>query len=162
MAPNHHPSPPMAMMHRGPPGPPPQAPPPHAGPYMPSEQLQALNEEVWLRIGKCHKNYLGLRLWLSANYGSGSLAEVVGNLQEAMGAYEHALRHNPQSIRAMNAISLVLRTREEFPKAAEFLHQIIKIDVTNGEAWGSLGEFRPPTCTSRSWLMFRFQATATS
>ncbi len=69
----------------------------------------------------------------------GALAELMGNLDEAMVAYEHALRANPNSIPAMNAISLVLRTREEFAKAAEFLQQIIKLDSTNGEAWGSLG-----------------------
>lgn len=70
---------------------------------------------------------------------TGSLAEAMGNLPEAMQSYEHALRHNPQSIRAMNAISMVLRTREEFPKAAEYLHQVLKLDPNNGEAWGSLG-----------------------
>lgn len=52
MAPNHHPSPPMAMqLHRGPPGPPPP-PEQQAGPYLPSQQLQILNEEVWLRLGE--------------------------------------------------------------------------------------------------------------
>ena len=70
----------------------------------------------------------------------------MGNLPEAMQAYEHALRHNPQSIRAMNAISMVLRTREDFPKAAEYLQQVIKLDPVNGEAWGSLGRIpRSPT-----------------
>ena len=54
-------------------------------------------------------------------------------------AYEHALRANPHSIGAMNAISLILRTREDFPKAAEYLHAILKLDGANGEAWGSLG-----------------------
>jgi tetratricopeptide (TPR) repeat protein len=63
----------------------------------------------------------------------------MGNLPEAMGCYEHALRHNPQSVRALTAISLVLRTREEFQKAADYLHQVLKIDNNNGEAWGSLG-----------------------
>ncbi len=58
-----------------------------------------------------------------------------------MAAYEHALRANPHSIPAMNSISLILRTREEFPKAAEYLHAILKLDNTNGEAWGSLGRF---------------------
>jgi hypothetical protein len=55
MAPNHHPSPPMAMqLHRGPPGPPPP-PEAQAGPYLPSQQLAALNEEVWLRLGMLHR-----------------------------------------------------------------------------------------------------------
>lgn len=39
----------------------------------------------------------------------------------------------------MNAISLILRTREEFHKAVEFLQAILKIDERNGEVWGSLG-----------------------
>ncbi len=69
-----------------------------------------------------------------------------------MMAYEQALRANPNSIPAMNAISLILRTREEFPKAVEYLQAILKIDGNNGEVWGSLGELRlssianPSTC----------------
>ena len=39
----------------------------------------------------------------------------------------------------MNAISLILRTKEEFPKAVEYLNAIIAMDQNNGEAWGSLG-----------------------
>jgi len=56
-----------------------------------------------------------------------------------MACYESALRANNQSIPAMNAISLILRTREQFGKAVEFLQGILKIDNHNGEAWGSLG-----------------------
>ena len=55
-------------------------------------------------------------------------------------AYEQALRANPNSIQAMNAISLILRTREEFPKAVEYLQAILKLDQHNGEVWGSVGE----------------------
>ncbi len=55
-------------------------------------------------------------------------------------AYEQALRANPQSIPAMNAISLILRQREEFSKAVEYLQAILKLDPNNGEVWGSLGE----------------------
>jgi tetratricopeptide (TPR) repeat protein len=65
----------------------------------------------------------------------------MGNLDDAMNAYERALRANPSSIPAMNAMSLVLRTREDFPKAAEFLNAILKLDERNGEAWGSLGAY---------------------
>ncbi len=56
-----------------------------------------------------------------------------------MMAYEHALNANPNSIPAMNAISLILRTREDFHKAVEYLQAILKIDSNNGEVWGSLG-----------------------
>lgn len=56
-------------------------------------------------------------------------------------AYERALAANPNSIPAMNAISLILRTREDFHKAIEYLQAILKIDANNGEVWGSLGMF---------------------
>lgn len=70
---------------------------------------------------------------------AGSFSELLGNLDEAMGAYERALVANPQSVQAMNAISLILRTREDFHKAVEYLQAILKIDGNNGEVWGSLG-----------------------
>ena len=64
----------------------------------------------------------------------------MGNLEDAVYAYEQALRHNLQSIQAMNAISCILRTRENFPKAVEYLQAILKLDPSNGEVWGSLGK----------------------
>lgn len=63
----------------------------------------------------------------------------MGDLDGAFTAYERALRHNYQSITAMNAISCILRTKENFPKAVEFLQAILKLDGNNGEVWGSLG-----------------------
>ncbi|KAK3315113.1 hypothetical protein B0H66DRAFT_334277 [Apodospora peruviana] len=116
---NHHPSPPMQMqMHHGPPGPP--GPPAPASSFTQTRQnLMQMTELVWIQIG--------------------SFAELVGNLDDAMAAYERALSLNPTSIQAMNAISLVLRTREEFAKAADYLQAILKIEPNNGEAWGSLG-----------------------
>lgn len=58
-----------------------------------------------------------------------------------MVAYEHALRSNPRSIPAMNAISCILRTQEHFHKAVEYLQNILKLDGNNGDVWGSLGKF---------------------
>jgi tetratricopeptide (TPR) repeat protein len=75
--------------------------------------------------------------WLTRD--EGNLAEQMGNLDDAMASYERALRTNPNSIPAMNAMSSVLRTREDFPKAAEYLNAILKLDERNGEAWGCLG-----------------------
>jgi tetratricopeptide (TPR) repeat protein len=69
----------------------------------------------------------------------GSLTELMGDLEGAMNAYEQALRHNQWSISAMNAISCILRTKEQFPKAIEYLQNILKLDPSNGETWGSLG-----------------------
>lgn len=63
----------------------------------------------------------------------------MGDLDGAMNAYEQALRHNQWSISAMNAISCILRTKEQFPKAIEYLQNILKLDPSNGETWGSLG-----------------------
>lgn len=71
----------------------------------------------------------------------------MGNLDDAMASYERALRTNPNSIPAMNSMSSVLRTREDFPKAAEYLNAILKLDERNGEAWGCLGMRRGfPIC----------------
>lgn len=58
---------------------------------------------------------------------------------EATVAYDHALRVNPTSIPAMNAISNILRTQEQFPKAVEYLQNILKLEGNNGDVWGSLG-----------------------
>lgn len=84
-----------------------------------TQKIAALNEQVWLQIG--------------------SLTELMGDLDGAMSAYEQALRHNQWSIPAMNAISSILRTREQFPKAIEYLQNILKLDPQSGETWGSLG-----------------------
>lgn len=63
----------------------------------------------------------------------------MGDTEGALTAYEHALRHNQYSIPAMSAIACILRTRESFPKAIEYLQNIIKLDPSNGDAWGNLG-----------------------
>ncbi|KZF19957.1 TPR-like protein [Xylona heveae TC161] len=107
--------------HHGPPG----APQPNGHiPLQPqqkpaSQHLASINEAVWLQIG--------------------SLTEFMGDLDGAMNAYEQAMRHNQWSVPAMNAISCILRTKELFPKAVEYLQNILKIEGNNGEVWGSLG-----------------------
>lgn len=71
----------------------------------------------------------------------GSFQEMVGSLDEAIQSYEQALRNNSRSIAAMNAISAILRTQEQFHKAVEYLNNILKLDPNNGDVWGSLGKF---------------------
>ncbi|KAG0652862.1 General transcriptional corepressor ssn6 [Hyphodiscus hymeniophilus] len=116
----HHPSPPAGMqMHHGPPSGPPQPGMPPQQQWPASQQMAAMNEAVWLQIG--------------------SLAEMMGNLDEAKLAYENALRSNARSIPAMNAISCILRTQEHFHQAVEYLQNILKLDNNNGDVWGSLG-----------------------
>ena len=74
----------------------------------------------------------------------GNLTEVMGDLDAAVHAYEQALRHNQYSIQAMNAISCILRTKENFPRAVDYLKAILKLDGNNGEVWGSLGTLSGP------------------
>jgi glucose repression mediator protein len=89
-------------------------------PWPAAQSMANMNEAVWLQLG--------------------SFAELLNNLDEAIACYEHALRHNPRSVPAMNAISCILRTQEQFHKAVDYLQQILKLDERNGEVWGSLGE----------------------
>ncbi|KAL2160375.1 hypothetical protein VTH06DRAFT_1548 [Thermothelomyces fergusii] len=116
--PNHHASPPMQMqMHHGPA--PARAPVPQQSFSSSRQTLLQQTEGVWIQLG--------------------NLAEQMGNLDDAMASYERAIRINPNSIPAMSAMSSVLRTREDFPKAAEYLNAILKLDDRNGEAWSCLG-----------------------
>jgi general transcriptional corepressor CYC8 len=79
----------------------------------------------------------------------------MGDLDGAMNAYEQALRHNQWSIPAMNAISCILRTKEQFPKAVEYLQNILNLDGTNGEVWGSLGKLIMDKSMYRDLLVVR-------
>jgi general transcriptional corepressor CYC8 len=105
-----------------------------SGPQM----LTQLNEQIWIQVGEypaklpCGANLLIFPL--------GSLADLMGDLDGALQAYEHALRHNQWSVPAMTGIATILRTREQFAKAVEYLQNILKIDANNGEIWGSLGK----------------------
>ena len=81
----------------------------------------------------CRGRKLRLRL--------GSTCELQGDSDGALFAYERALHHNYQSIQALNAISCILRTKENFPRAVEYLQTILKLDQSNGEVWGSLGSY---------------------
>jgi general transcriptional corepressor CYC8 len=67
---------------------------------------------------------------------------MTGDLDGALQAYENALRHHQWSVMAMTGIATILRTQEQFPKAVEYLRNILKIDTNNGDTWGSLGKSR--------------------
>ncbi|TAQ84093.1 hypothetical protein B7494_g7586 [Chlorociboria aeruginascens] len=114
----HHPSPTASMqLHQNPP--PPGLAPQQQQQWANGQQVMAMTEAVWLQIGSC--------------------AEVLGNLDEAISAYEHALRANPRSVPAMNSISSIFRTQEQFHKAVDYLQSILKLEGNNGDVWGSLG-----------------------
>lgn len=75
----------------------------------------------------------------NADENVGSLNELVGDLDNALYAYEQALRHNQWSTLTLTSISHILRTQEKFQDAMGFLNRVIKIEPANGEAWGNLG-----------------------
>ncbi|KAG0303510.1 glucose repression mediator protein, partial [Linnemannia gamsii] len=83
------------------------------------QHLDAIDEQVWLQLG--------------------SLAESMGEHDRALNAYESALRHNYHSVAALTLIAELHRTRENFPKAADYFQRVLAIDGASGEAWGSLG-----------------------
>jgi general transcriptional corepressor CYC8 len=93
---------------------------------------------------------------------TGSFSEILGNLDDALFAYEYALRANPKSMGAMNAISLILRTKEEFPRAVEYLQAILQQDPANGEVWGSLGTYHREAASKLELTSHVCQATAIS
>jgi tetratricopeptide (TPR) repeat protein len=73
----------------------------------------------------------------------GSVSELMGELDSATQAYERALSFNHASVQALLAISCILRSKDQFPAAVEYLKQIIRIEQNNGEVWSSLGLFTP-------------------
>ncbi|KAF2668304.1 TPR-like protein, partial [Microthyrium microscopicum] len=95
----------------------------HAPMNQPANTLQQriaqLNEESWLRIG--------------------SLCELMNDPSGASHAYESALRHNRFSVTAMLNIANILRARDAFPPAIEYLKAITKFEERNGEVWAALG-----------------------
>ena len=105
--------------------------------HLQSTQLYLLD---WLRfILRCGSLLMSRVLYRMLTWQSGSTYELQGESDQAISAYEQALRHNYQSIQALNAISNILRVKENFPRAVDYLQIMLKIDQNNGEVWGSLG-----------------------
>lgn len=63
---------------------------------------------------------------------------------KALRAFETALKHNPNSVLALNAVASIHRNRDDFDKAIEYFQRILNIKQDNGEVWGSMGELHPP------------------
>jgi tetratricopeptide (TPR) repeat protein len=94
-------------------------PPPPNQPKTSSQFLAHLTESVWNQMG--------------------SLSEQMQDLDGAIQCYEQALKFNSWSVPAMQGIACILRTKDHFPQAVEYLRTILKVDPANGEVWGSLG-----------------------
>jgi tetratricopeptide (TPR) repeat protein len=94
--------------------------PPHVNqPKTPSQYLGQLTEAVWTQMG--------------------SLSEQMQDFDSAMECYQLALKYNQWSVPAMQGIACILRTKDAFPQAVEYLRTILKVDPANGDVWGSLG-----------------------
>jgi glucose repression mediator protein len=81
----------------------------------------------------------------------------MNDFEGAMQCYEQALKFNQWSVPAMQGIACILRTKDAFPAAVEYLRTILKVDHANGDVWGSLGKYcyhfaTSHTNTSRSLL----------
>ncbi|QRW05628.1 general transcriptional corepressor ssn6 [Ceratobasidium sp. AG-Ba] len=115
------PSPAMAtaLVRSGP------AAPPSAVAPLPTSQLPALqklaqaNEQTWLLIG--------------------AVAEQMNDLDRALSAYEHAIRHNPHSIAGLTQIAGIARARENYPTAIEYFQRVLSLQRENGDVWSALG-----------------------
>lgn len=101
------------------------APPPpgSAAPGAPTsaayQKLQSINEQSWMSIG--------------------TLADLMGDHDRAIHAFEAVLRHNPYSIPAMSAIANIFRSKEQFARAVEYYQSILGFSQESGETWGALG-----------------------
>ena len=87
-----------------------QQPPP--GKQNTAQYLAQSNEMTWLSIGNVH--------------------EMFGELDAATASYERALNFNQWCVPAMLAISSILRSKDQFAAAVEYLKTILKVDPTNG------------------------------
>ena len=110
-----------------------------------SQYLTQTNEAVWLQIGMLPPSPNLIKAhWLICH--AGQLNEMMGDLDSATEAFENALRHNANSIQAMQAISCILRTKDQFPAAVEYLRNILKLEHNNGDTWSSLGKLLSTPC----------------
>ncbi|TFK19901.1 TPR-like protein [Coprinopsis marcescibilis] len=83
------------------------------------QKLNTANEQTWLLIGR--------------------VAEQIGDLEHALGAYENALRHNPLSLAGLTQVAGIARIKENYPKAIEYFQRVLSMQEDNGEVWSALG-----------------------
>ncbi|OBZ80027.1 General transcriptional corepressor ssn6 [Grifola frondosa] len=69
----------------------------------------------------------------------GRVAEQMGNLEHALSAYEHALRHNPLSLSGLTQVAGIARIKENYPKAVDYFQRVLGMQQDNGEVWSALG-----------------------
>ena len=83
------------------------------------QQLGALNESNWIRLG--------------------TLSESLLPLEKAIACYESALRIHPYSCEALSALAACYRSHELYPQASEVYQRLLNILPHSGDSWGALG-----------------------
>ncbi|TMW60262.1 hypothetical protein Poli38472_000304 [Pythium oligandrum] len=84
-----------------------------------TRQLTAANEEAWLTMGR--------------------IAEMMGDDENTMLAYEKVLSHNRMNATALFAIGCCYEKVEDYTKAADCFRSLVSLNEQNSEAWGHLG-----------------------
>lgn len=84
-----------------------------------SRQLSAANEEAWLSLGR--------------------IAEMMGDDENTMLAYEKVLSHNRLNATALFAIGCCYEKVEDYTKAADCFRGLVSLNEQNSDAWGHLG-----------------------
>ncbi|KZO99611.1 TPR-like protein, partial [Calocera viscosa TUFC12733] len=69
----------------------------------------------------------------------GAMAEQLNDLDRAMECYHRALRHDPDSKRALAQIGAIARAKEDWAMAVDYLSRVLSLDQQNGELWSALG-----------------------
>lgn len=84
-----------------------------------SRELAAANEEAWLALGR--------------------IAEMMGDDENTMIAYEKVLSHNRVNSTALFAMGCCYEKLEDYTKAADCFRGLVSLNEQNSEAWGHLG-----------------------
>ncbi|RLN21247.1 hypothetical protein BBJ28_00002853 [Nothophytophthora sp. Chile5] len=82
-------------------------------------QLSAANEEAWLSLGR--------------------IAEMMGDDENTLLAYEKVLSHNRLNATALFAIGCCYEKVEDYTKAADCFRGLVSLNEQNSDAWGHLG-----------------------
>lgn len=69
-----------------------------------------------------------------------TFSSSLGDTDSAVQAYECALRHDTWNVAALTGIADILRDRDQFQLAVDYLRTALKVDQGNGEIWSHLGK----------------------
>uniref|UniRef100_A0A8C5MR41 Tetratricopeptide repeat domain 7A n=1 Tax=Leptobrachium leishanense TaxID=445787 RepID=A0A8C5MR41_9ANUR len=119
-----------------------------------SHQQWATLEQIWLHAAELfmeqqHVKEAGFCMQEAASlfptshtvlYMRGKLAEMKGFLEEAKQLYDEALTVNPDGVKIMHSLGLILNKLGRRNLAEKVLRDAVKIQTTSHEAWNGLGE----------------------